>query len=1025
MIELTTLGRSTLRRDGEELASVAAQKQKFALLAYLAIEGHASRDHLVALFWPERDEDKARHSLSQALYALKRELGEECVRVEGESVAAAAEACTVDAKELEEAAAAERWETVTELYRGPFLDQFYLPGSPEFESWCSSTRIRLARQACRAFRHVVERRMSAEDIPGALGMAARWATLEPLEDEAQHTLISLLARSGDRAAALEQYEAYRARLASELEVEPLEETLALVERIRAGELPDFRPLAAAERPPHVAEQEYEEPSTEAPPAAPPEQTGWSGLIAELREHRVMHVGAAYLAVAWLAMQFTSTLVEQGMLPSVVFRVALFLLAIGFPFALILAWAHELKPDAAAREPGRRRLWPQWAEQVRSVHVLWFLGALLVALLAATLLERTFIGTGDLDRNRVVVFPLYVVPEGNEAVGEDVATWVEYAFETAGMLRAIDGWYGLDEPQRAGLQPLTHRTARAQARAQGAAFYARGRVSLYEDSARVHLELHDVAGDSILADGGAADARARDWPRRLAERAVGSLLSALAPSESPIELAALSTSSQAAAQFTEGARAYRRAQFAAAFEHYRSAVEADSSFAHAALRAAQAALWIQRFSDAEQLLAIALRQPAFLAPHRAEMAYGLRGFLAGQADSAVAHFRRAISIEPDWSDAWARLGEVFYHLLPGESPLDSLAEFAFLEVYRNDPGYSPVLFHLIEIALRKGDVERAEDLTRQFRAVTPDSARLAEAELMLACVRASPDLVDWHAAVLERPNSVLRVGESLAVGGHQAQCARAAWIALLTRDTASDAWGFSRHFTAALDLQSLLAAEGRTAELAQFLEGDTLIGLYTGDFYLLDADAGVDLGDQAAAYAETQYERFLANDLYSSEVWFLGVWASRQGRAEELQAMARALADMAAESGDRADSLMARSLEARAALADGDSARAFQLLSSLTPTKKREDPAYPWESLGGEKLALAELLYARGEYADALDIAANFDAPARATSDLIYLPASLALRIRLARALGDADLERRSRARLTALGRDDLIPEVPH
>ena len=43
MIELTTLGRSTLRRDGEELASVAAQKQKFALLAYLAIEGHASR----------------------------------------------------------------------------------------------------------------------------------------------------------------------------------------------------------------------------------------------------------------------------------------------------------------------------------------------------------------------------------------------------------------------------------------------------------------------------------------------------------------------------------------------------------------------------------------------------------------------------------------------------------------------------------------------------------------------------------------------------------------------------------------------------------------------------------------------------------------------------------------------------------------------------------------------------------------------------------------------------------------------
>ncbi|NIQ52078.1 MAG: hypothetical protein GWN71_00930 [Gammaproteobacteria bacterium] len=70
--------------------------------------------------------------------------------------------------------------------------------------------------------------------------------------------------------------------------------------------------------------------------------------------------------------------------------------------------------------------------------------------------------------------------------------------------------------------------------------------------------------------------------------------------------------------------------------------------------------------------------------------------------------------------------------------------------------------------------------------------------------------------------------------------------------------------------------------------------------------------------------------------------------------------------------------------------------------------------------LAKLLYARGDYAAAVRVAANLDAPARPPADLIYLPASLVLRIRAARELSDAELERRSRKRLRQLGRVDLL-----
>ncbi|UCC72155.1 MAG: hypothetical protein JSV86_17580 [Gemmatimonadota bacterium] len=1028
MIELKTLGRGAISRDGEELAGLTAQKQRFALLAHLAIEGRVSRDSLLALFWPEREEEKARHSLSQALYALRRELGEECLRVEGDAVEAAGEACTVDARAMQEAADAERWEIVTELYHGPFLDQFQLPGAPEFEKWQSTTRTRLARLARTAFRQVVDHQVAAGDLNAALATATRWATLEPSEDEAQHTYIALLARSGQRSAALKQYDAYRSRLATELEVEPLEETVALVERIRAGDAVEFQPLTATERPAKaipVAEPvaAVDEAALRDDERAPP-KSGWSAVMAELREHRVFHVGAVYLAVAWLAIQFTGTLVEHGILPDVVFRVVLFFLAVGLPFALTLAWAHELKPAdlAEERRTERRRLWPQWAERVRGGQVLWFLAGLFVALLAATQLQRLLIRFGELDRNSVVVFPLHVTPEGNEAAGEHVATWVQFAIEAAG-LRWIDGWYRLDDLQRAGLQPLAPRSARDKARALGAAYYVQGRIVLDVDSAFVRLELHDVEGDSILAHGSAAGPLERDWERAYAYRAMRSPLRVLAPSEPPIQLAAASPSSQAAAQFQEGERAYRRAQFAAAFQHYRSAVGADSSFYYAALRGVQAALWIQELSAADQLLDLVLRQPAFMPLHRAELAFGLREYLGGRADSAVAHFRRVIASAPESWDTWARLGEVYYHLQPSESPLDSLAEAAFLEVYRHDRGYTPVVFHLIEMALRKGELARAEDLMQPFRAAGPDAARLADAELMLACVRDSPDLVDWRRATLERPNSVLRVGESLAVGGYQAECARAAWTAVLTHDTATDDWAEYRLFDAALSLQSLLAAEGRTAELVNFLESDTSISYYAGDFYLLDADAGVNLGVAASAYAERMWERHREGSAQAFEIWFLGLWEMSRGRSQELSALASSLSQLAAESGGRAEGLMARSLEARAALVAGDSARALQLLTSLRPTKRYEDTWYPWESLAGEQIALAELLFARGEYASALELAVNFDAPARPSSDLIYLPRSLALRVLLARQLGDPESEGRHRERLAALGRHDILTAI--
>ena len=79
MLRLTTFGGLWLEGDEGPLTGAAAQRRRLVLLAALAAAGQKgmSRDAVVGLLWPEVDESRARAALSQALYVLKRDTGED------------------------------------------------------------------------------------------------------------------------------------------------------------------------------------------------------------------------------------------------------------------------------------------------------------------------------------------------------------------------------------------------------------------------------------------------------------------------------------------------------------------------------------------------------------------------------------------------------------------------------------------------------------------------------------------------------------------------------------------------------------------------------------------------------------------------------------------------------------------------------------------------------------------------------------------------------------------------------------
>ena len=231
-VRLNTLGRLQVFRGSEELKSYSVRGTRCALLLHIALEGETTRDAAMGLVWPESSPEQARHSLSQTLYELRKDLGEDWVESTGEVLRVGD--LESDATRFVRAVESEKYQEALSLYLGPFLEGTYLVDSPDFQQWVDRRRSAIDRMRRNAQRAEVEFRVGRGDLEGALEVTYFWVECDPLDDEAQHTLVKLLADAGHRSEALSQFDEFERTLRRELEVSPLAEMHRLIERIRAG-----------------------------------------------------------------------------------------------------------------------------------------------------------------------------------------------------------------------------------------------------------------------------------------------------------------------------------------------------------------------------------------------------------------------------------------------------------------------------------------------------------------------------------------------------------------------------------------------------------------------------------------------------------------------------------------------------------------------------------------------------------------------------------------------------------------------
>src|SRR6184192_4411589 len=90
----------------------------------------------------------------------------------------------------------------------------------------------------------------------------------------------------------------------------------------------------------------------------------SKFFAELKRRNVYKVAIAYGVVAWLLIQIATQVFPFFEIPNLAVRLVVLVIIVGFPIALIIAWAFELTPEGikrtepadAAREHSRGRVW---------------------------------------------------------------------------------------------------------------------------------------------------------------------------------------------------------------------------------------------------------------------------------------------------------------------------------------------------------------------------------------------------------------------------------------------------------------------------------------------------------------------------------------------------------------------------------------------------------------------------------------------------------------------------------------------
>jgi len=226
-------------------------KKLAGLLTYLACTAPRpqSREKLSTLLWGSHFDARANQNLRQALFRLRKVLGQDALQTDGDVVSlnTAAVLCDVGRFEaLVRDGSRDALGAAGDLYRGRLIDDNTID-EEGWNEWLASERERLLELALGAMMGLGEQELAAGRAERALKAGQRAIALNNMREDAHRLVVLALTATGRKAEALRHYDDLVALLKRELDAEPDAATRSLVAQLRVVELPGRSfPIKAAE-----------------------------------------------------------------------------------------------------------------------------------------------------------------------------------------------------------------------------------------------------------------------------------------------------------------------------------------------------------------------------------------------------------------------------------------------------------------------------------------------------------------------------------------------------------------------------------------------------------------------------------------------------------------------------------------------------------------------------------------------------------------------------------------------------------
>lgn len=234
---LDVMGNCDLRSDDEvRVHSVLQQPRRLALLLYLVLESRRhpiTRESVLGVFWPDSTPQKARGSLNQAVFKLRRSLGPEVIEsFTADELMINQDAVRCDALAFLDSMESGRWDEAVSLYAGDLVPGFNMGNATgAFDHWLDRKRDEMRRYASEAAWQVAEQAEGEGNLPEAALWARRAAEWSGKDEIQIRRLMLTLDRMNDRAGVLAAYETLEVTLRS-LDIQPATETRQLLQDLK-------------------------------------------------------------------------------------------------------------------------------------------------------------------------------------------------------------------------------------------------------------------------------------------------------------------------------------------------------------------------------------------------------------------------------------------------------------------------------------------------------------------------------------------------------------------------------------------------------------------------------------------------------------------------------------------------------------------------------------------------------------------------------------------------------------------------